>query len=146
MSTPALFVSCARGLIGTPWRHRGRNERGVDCIGLVEVSSMRAGMCGLMLSREERRYGREPWNDTLRAGCRVRWGEPLSPKDARPGDIALVRWGVSEPQHMGIVGNHPNGGLSLIHAHNGRGVVEQGLSGPILAAVLEVYRPSWGDA
>lgn len=140
------FVAAARSLKGTPWRHRGRNQRGVDCIGLVELSGGQAGLAGAVLTPEERRYGREPWDDKLRRGCRARWGEPLAPSQARPGDVAIIRWSGAEPQHMGIIGDHPNGGLSLIHAHNAHGVIEQGLSGTVLAAVLEVYRPSWDGA
>lgn len=140
------FVEAARSLVGTPWRHRGRSYRGVDCIGLVELSGGLAGLAGPLLSKDERRYGREPWNDQLRAGCQARWGDPLPVAQAQPGDIALVCWGHGEPHHMGIIGNHPSGGLSIIHAHNLRGVIEQGLSGPVLAGVLEVYRPTWGEA
>ncbi len=35
MPNRAAVVAAAREWIGTPWRHQGRNERGIDCAGLV---------------------------------------------------------------------------------------------------------------
>ena len=34
----------ARALLGTQWRHLGRSETGIDCIGLVLVAAARAGI------------------------------------------------------------------------------------------------------
>jgi cell wall-associated NlpC family hydrolase len=130
----ALFVAEARKLIGAKWRHRGRSRFAVDCIGLIAV----AGQAAQLLAEDEARYGREPWEDRLRQGCRARWGDPVA--DRRPGDIAIIRWRQGEPSHMGIIGDKP-GGLTLIHAHNLHGVVECSLAGKIEACVVEVYRP-----
>ena len=65
--------------------------------------------------------------------------------DWMPGDIALFRWGKGEPSHVGIIGDHPHGGLSIIHASNLRNVVETSLIGRLLSCVEEVYRPRWSD-
>lgn len=133
------FIDAARRLKGARWRHRGRKPWAVDCVGLVALAARESGVPGEDVSG----YGREPWDDRLRKGCRERWGEPLPPSEARPGDIALVRWSVGEPSHMGVVGDHPDGGLTLIHATNLDGVIEQSISGDVAAALIEVYRP-WG--
>lgn len=129
-----VFVDEARKLVGTKWRHRGRSRFSVDCIGLVVV----AGRAAQLLAHDENNYGREPWEDRLRKGCRARWGDPVT--EYQPGDIALIRWGQGEPSHMAIIGDKP-GGLTLIHAHNLHGVVECSLAGRIAECIVEVYRP-----
>lgn len=135
------FIDAARKLRGARWRHRGRKPWAVDCIGLVALAARESGLD----TPDEQGYGREPWEDRLRKGLRARLGEPLPKGDARPGDIALVRWTEAEPSHIGIVGDHPDGGLTLIHSTNLAGVIEQSMTAEVLLAVIEVYRP-WKDA
>lgn len=130
-----LFIEGARQLKGARWRHRGRKPWAVDCVGLVVLAGKHAGLN----TGDESRYGREPWEDRLRDGLRDRFGGPVT--DWRAGDIALIRWRHGEPSHLGIIADHPNGGLSLIHAHNLHGVVECSLSGPYRSCIVEVYRP-----
>lgn len=141
MNGPAAFVAAARELKGARWRHRGRKPWAVDCIGLVAVAGAR---CGL-LAEDVKGYGREPWEDRLRRGCRERWGEPIPLDQAQPGDIAIFRWKDGEPSHMGVLGDHPDGGLSLIHAHNLRGVVECSLAGEYRKSIVEVFRPRFAE-
>jgi len=136
----AAFVSAARGLLGARWRHRGRKPWAVDCIGLLVLAGRDAGMA----APDEKRYGREAWEDRLTAGLRERFGAPVAAM--RAGDIAVIRWGAGEPTHVGILADHPDGGLSIIHAHNLHGVIEHALRGEILNCVVEVYRPFPGDA
>lgn len=45
------------------------------------------------------------------------------PSDLRPGDFLCVAFD-QHPQHVGVVGDYLHGGPSIIHAINGRGVVE----------------------
>lgn len=137
MNGPDAFVAEARALLGTPWRHRGRKPWALDCVGLIAVAGKRVGLVGEDVSG----YGREPWEDRLRQGCRDRWGEPVPLETAQPGDIALFRWGKGEPSHMGILAAHPDGGLSLIHSHNLHGVVECRLDGKYAGCLVEVFRP-----
>ena len=131
------FIAAARKLKGARWRHRGRKEWAVDCIGLVVMAAREAGIP----TADETYYGREPWDDRLRKGCQRRWGEALAPALARAGDVALIRWKAGDPSHVAIIGDHPDGGLTLIHAHNLHGVVEQSLAEAIAGCVVEVYRP-----
>jgi cell wall-associated NlpC family hydrolase len=130
------FVAAARQLKGARWRHRGRKPWAVDCIGVLKLSG---DACGLNL-RDQIGYGREPWEDRLRSAMREHFGDPVPPP-WRPGDVPLIRWGKGEPSHVGILGDHPDGGLTLIHAHNLHGVVENSLTGNYARCVIEVYRP-----
>jgi hypothetical protein len=136
--TAQTFIAAARRLKGARWRHRGRKPWAVDCVGLLIVAGRDAGL----VIEDEPIYGREPWEQQLPRALRARFGEPV--KDWRPGCVALIRWRQDEPSHIGIIGDHPDGGLSLIHAHNLHGVVECSLSGPYLSCVVEVFSP-WQD-
>lgn len=131
----AAFVTAARELKGARWRHRGRKPWAVDCIGLLVVAGRKAGLG----AADEEGYGREPWEDRLRQGLRARFGEPV--QDWRAGDVAVICWKAGEPSHVGILGDHPHGGLTIIHAHNLHGVVEHSLAGHVKDCVVECYRP-----
>jgi cell wall-associated NlpC family hydrolase len=142
MDAQHRFVTHARLLLKTKWRHRGRTRSGVDCIGVIELSALEVG---LPFPEYSRRYGREPWDDTLRKYMQSWCGNPLPLDEAHEGDIALIRWGESEPCHLGIVANHPTSGLSLIHATILHGVVEQGIRDRVKKSIIEVYRPNWSE-
>lgn len=144
LSDTTRFVEAARAYVGRArWRHMGRQAHALDCGGLIVRASRDVGLdrAWRMTVQDEFRYGREPWDDGIRRLCRERWGSPLAKTEAVVGDIAVSKLANGEPCHMGVIGDHPNGGLTMIHAHNLRGVIEQSLSGPVLAAVIEVYRP-----
>lgn len=135
-------VAHARSMVGTPWRHQGRKPWAVDCAGLVVLSFAAAGWRSAEAAPA--RYGRDPWDDMLRETLRGQFGEPTD--DAwRAGDVALFRWGQGEPSHVGIIADHPLGGLSIIHSSNLMGVVETSLAGRMLDSVVEVYRPEWDN-
>jgi cell wall-associated NlpC family hydrolase len=132
----AAFVAAARKLRGTPWRHRGRKSWAMDCVGLIVVAAREAGL----QVTDEKLYGREPWEAQLQAGLRARFGTPID-TDWRAGDVSVIRWAKGEPSHVGILADHPLGGLSLIHAHNLHGVIEHAVDERLRCCVVEVYRP-----
>lgn len=134
------FVEAARGLLGARWRHRGRKPWAVDCLGLLVLAGKEAGRD----VETPRLYGREPWEDSLRRGLVAHFGKPLPAAEAKAGDVALIRWRAGEPSHVAIVADHPDGWLTLIHAHNIHGVVEHSLAPPFDKVIVEVYRP-WPD-
>lgn len=143
MAGPERVVAHARSMIGVPWRHQGRKPWAVDCIGLVGLSLVAAGWPRPIDWPKD--YGRDPWDDRLRRGLRMYFGDPVS-GEWQAGDVPLFRWGKGEPSHVGILADHPHGGLSIIHASNLRNVVETALAGRLLSCVEEVYRPEWGEA
>lgn len=136
--TAAAFVENARALKGARWRHRGRKPWAVDCVGLLVLAGHASGLN----IQDETRYGREPWEDMLRRKLRQHFGPPVD--DWRPGGVALIRWEPGEPSHIGIIADHPSGGLSLIHAHSLYGVVECAVTGFYRKCIEEVYWP-WRD-
>lgn len=136
-SPQALFVAAGRALKGTPWRHRGRKTWAIDCIGLIAVAASTAGFA----FEDARYYGREPWDDQLRRGMRERFGNFMPPEQGQAADVALIRWRGGEPSHVGILGDHPHGGLTIIHAHNLAGVTECRIAHPFDRVIVEVYRP-----
>lgn len=129
------FIDAARACIGVPFRHRGRTERGLDCIGLLVVALHAAGR----IPQDRRSYGRAPDRDRLREAVREHFGDPVDAP--QPGDIVLMRW-TDRPQHVAIVGDYAHGGLSLIHSDNAFGAVtEHRYAAPWVARVVEIYRP-----
>lgn len=134
------FVAAARALKGARWRHRGRKPWAVDCVGLLVLAAEKVGFDVLA----PHNYGREPWENMLQRGLQANFGSPLPPDQAQYGDVALIRWRKGDPSHIAIVGDHPEGWLTLIHAHNIHGVVEHSLAPPFDKVIVEVYRP-WPD-
>ena len=133
-------IAHARSMLGVKWRHLGRKPWAVDCAGLVILSLEAAGVP----SETPGGYGREPWDDQLRATLRHNCGAPVD--DWRPGDITLIRWQLGEPSHVGLLADYVWGGLSIVHASTRHGVIETALSGDIRDRVIEVYRPRYpGD-
>lgn len=137
--TVEAFIAGARALKGARWRHRGRRPWAVDCVGLVVLAARHAGL----ELEDEKGYGREPWENALRFGLEKRFGLPIG-GPWRAGDVAVIQWHGQQPSHVGILADHPSGGLSIIHAHNLEGVVEHRLSGYVLECIREVYRV-WPD-
>lgn len=144
MNGPELVVAHARSMIGVPWRHQGRKPWAVDCLGLVQLALIAAHWPGAISAPA--RYGREPWDDQLRRGLRLHFGPPVDGA-WQLGDVPLFQWGAAEPTHVGILADYVHGGVSIIHASNrAKKVVETALAGRLRECVIEVYRPTWGDA
>lgn len=132
------FVAAARTFVGTRWRHRGRNRRGIDCVGLLVLSAKATGFP----FEDASHYGRDPWEDRLRSELKKRLGEPVGDASAAiPGDIALIVWFAGQPSHVGIIGDGRNGEITLIHCENLHGCVEHSLDGHYIDCIVEVYRP-----
>lgn len=138
----AAIVAEARTWLHTPWVHQ-QATKGVatDCAGLVR---------GVLLTlpqfagREAEAqsflgYARQPDGVSLQAAC-DRFLVRVPKADMRPGDVVLMRFD-RHPQHLGIVGDYPLGGLSLIHAIQSPGhVCEHRLDAKWLRRVVQAYR------
>lgn len=131
------LIAAARGYLGVRFRHQGRSERGIDCAGLVVVSLQAGGR----EPNDVEAYGREPLNQGLRGMLVENFGEPVPKDEMRSGDVVLMRFR-GEPSHVGIVGDYPYGGVSLIHAFaQVKKVVEHRIDDEWLGNIVEVFRP-----
>ena len=128
-------VKAARSWIGTKWRHRGRSKFGIDCVGLVYLSRIEAGLP----IEDQKGYGREPWNDKLRQELRRQFGEPISESEWDYGDVVLFAVGDKAPRHIGILADYKYGGFSLIHSHNFNNTCEIPLNNETELDLIEVY-------
>lgn len=132
------FVGAARGFLGARWRHRGRKPWAIDCVGLLYLAGRAVGWA----FKDERYYGREPWDNRLRGELIAQCGLALAENEAmQVGDVALIRWRKGEPTHVGIIGNGFHGGLSLIHCENINGCVEQSIDESFAGVIVEAFRP-----
>jgi cell wall-associated NlpC family hydrolase len=104
------IVETARGWIGTPWKHQGRGERGIDCLGLVVVTAKALGLS----EADEKTYSRRPDGGELIKRFKKEMKE-ISLNDIRAGDVILFA-DTSYPCHVAIV-SLKHGELHIIHAH-----------------------------
>jgi cell wall-associated NlpC family hydrolase len=131
------FIAAARSLVDTPFRHRGRTERGIDCLGVVAYALRAVGR----VPADERIYNREPEAEGLR--LRETLVSHFSNPVGRlvPGCVVLMRWH-ERPNHVAVLGEYPHGGLSVIHADAAsRRVVEHALDGHWPRRVVEGWLP-----
>ncbi len=142
----AVLFEEAHRLIGTPWRHQGRTERGADCIGYVWLVFARTLLRtrGTVLEMARADYGLTPAVDKLRYEL-DRFAGPAVDDAPQAADVVSIRWRGDE-HHLAIVVPHPYG-LGLIHADNtaagpqGRRVVYHRMGPEWLCRIAEVRRP-----
>lgn len=118
------LIAQARALVGVPWRHQGRSEFGVDCIGLIDLSFKRAGIdwAKLVGVVDRRNYGRGAQPDLLRL-VKEHCEPTYQPVD---GCLIVVKFPHDPyPRHFGI---YASGNIIHANAVAGR-VVEHGFRG-----------------
>lgn len=145
----SVFIAAARAFLTSGpdggrvrYRHRGRDYRGVDCIGIPVCAMAAVGRD----VQDPRVYSPMPDGHTLRDALIAHLGQPIPPDELRPGDIALMRWheqgGTRFFNHVGVVTRHPLGGLALLHSYKpNREVVEHIIGEPWIRRIVEGYRP-----
>jgi len=116
MGIPAsAIVSAAEAYFGVKWRHQGRAAHGLDCLGLLIVAGLDAGLefAAKFMHRDSRRYGVMPPNrlarELLDAGM-------LRAPAAVAGGVGLFAQPGTYPSHVGIFAGAPGHPLELIHA------------------------------
>jgi len=138
----SALVTAARAYLGTPFVHRGRSRRGLDCVGLAWCAYRDAGLT----LADYRLYGRQPLEqdglvDRIEGvlGAPVKHA-PVAEGDLDAGDVIVQRF-VQEPHHVGIVAPYRFGGWAVIHAcgHSSR-VVEHRLAPDMIARITHVFR------
>lgn len=101
MTPASLLIAEARKLIGVPWRHEGRTQQGVDCIGLVILSGLNAGVdffeeIGIAPIGV---YQRKPAPELIRLVA-----THCKPTTAEPGALVVFKFGCdSYPRHFGLL-------------------------------------------
>ncbi len=131
------FVAGCLSHVGKPFRHMGRGPSSFDCAGLALYELARLGRPIFDLDA----YGREPFRDGLREAIRTNLGDSLPAAQNRAGDVVLMRFD-GEPRHVGVLGDHPQGGLMLIHTYSRvRKVVAHRLDERWASYIIEAYRP-----
>lgn len=106
-------LAAARGCLGTPFHHQGRQPgMGLDCIGLV-IHALREG--GMIID-DDTAYGRQSEAGRLEAALEAHGFEKT--ETARAGAVLLFRlW--RSPQHVALVTAQGR----IIHAYAPQGCV-----------------------
>jgi hypothetical protein len=135
MVTRDELVACARGYIGTRWRHQGRVKGvGVDCLGLVICVARDLGLARVEVAN----YSRYPDGKTLVDGClahmrRVAFADVLS------GDVLVMTFD-QDPQHVAFA-SELGGRPAVIHCYaDARCVVEHDLDTQWRGRVRDAFR------
>lgn len=136
-------IDRARSMLGTPFLHLGRDEHGIDCIGLLAYAKAypasklppypRDPYRGLLEQQLDAVLGR-PWRTYTDAGAPV--------ADLQPGDVLAMAY-KRVCRHVGMVAQHPTlpGQLSVIHTDSTLGeVTEHRLDEKWLRRIRRVYR------
>ena len=127
----AALAAAAEALVGTPFRLHGRDEWGLDCVGLV-IAALKATGCEpeALADYQLRQRDIRPW-----LGCIAQLGLQVATGPIAPGDVLLVRPGAA--QHHLLVASRSGG---FVHAHAGlRRVVHS--PAPLTWPVLRHWRP-----
>jgi cell wall-associated NlpC family hydrolase len=106
--------------MGVPYRHQGRSERSLDCLGLLLFAANDVGLMPVTAGR--RNYGRAPLDELL---DRIPdYCDRL--ERAEVGAVILVKWpGDKRAGHVAICA-----GETMIHCYSNAGkVVEHGYRG-----------------
>jgi len=118
----------ARALLGVPWRHLGRSETGLDCIGLVLLSASRSGLA----LPDPAPYPRRPTSHLMRREIEQHLVQ-VNLSTAQEGDLLVFnagRWG----SHVGLASVHPlYSQPAVVHAYLPEKGVREDLRG--------TYRP-----
>lgn len=130
--TPGDIVAAARALIGTPFRHQGRSDKGLDCAGVLITVARALGVEVVDVDGYSRRPSSGLLEATLDAQPALR---RVGLADMQAGDLLLMRFH-GAPQHLGIFT-----GENLIHSYSAVGkVCEHRLDESWRARIVRVYR------
>jgi cell wall-associated NlpC family hydrolase len=132
------IVAHARSKIGVKWKHQGRTDFGLDCVGLVVACSKHLNLTQFDFFRYSARpQSRKFVQAFYDAGCSPI--KPFSLTKLRPGDIVVLSYG-KYPMHCGICAVR-EGIPTLIHSSAvGRRCREEDLVIPLSDQVFGGFR------
>jgi hypothetical protein len=121
------IVTLARRMVGTKWRHQGRNLNGIDCVGIVILIGH---LTGTTFYETKANYRRTPRPEVFLAHFREELNEkPVTHR--KHGDVLLLRDELFTT-HSGIFAEDGPDGHSFIHAFaNRRCVVEEPITNTV---------------
>lgn len=136
---PIAVVAAARGLVGTPYHHQGRQPGvGIDCAGVPIVIARALQIIDPHF--DVNGYSRHP-DGSLQPTC-----DEFMDRSAEPevGGVVLVTFGAAFPSHLGVVGqwSADPSRLSMIHADRVRSkaVIETRLHFGRAMRLVQAYR------
>lgn len=136
MTTRAAIVREAREWIDCPYHHQARVKGvGVDCAGLVIGVARGVGI--VPAGFDVNGYARQPDGVSLLRHCR-QWMVQIDVSEMQEGDVIVTRF-ETDPCHFAILADYQHGGLSMIHAVRGRGVMEHRLDRTNMARVVAAF-------
>lgn len=142
MASAAGVVAAARVYVAAKARycHQARGPFAFDCLGILVRAFADDGVqLPDRIDYERVPQGAGPGKGQLSRELRAVFGPPVT-DDLREGDIVSLAWGTL-PHHVGLVANHPQGGLSLIHCSASIMLVcEQRIDEAMIRMVREVFR------
>lgn len=133
---PAAIATAARAYVGVPYRHLGRDRRGLDCVGLVLAAHQD---CGLLAGVDHLGYGRRPRGHTLQALVGL-YGRRVPVAEACVADVLVFAGSERLPCHLALVSeSQPR--IQIVHAWaEFRRVAEHALEGFSGGAPVAAYR------
>lgn len=106
------IADTARGFVGTPFRHQGRQpHKGLDCAGLALCA---AWDCGVQVPDFDG-YGRLPQGAALLEQLALRCRQ-VEASEEQPGDLLLFSWRRNEPAHFAVADDG-----CIVHAYEQAG-------------------------
>lgn len=112
----------ARQWIGTPYHHQARLPFiGLDCVGLLICVARELGH--VPPDFDITGYRRVPDGHSLMRHMHEQFTE-IPQEQMAAGDYVCIAFD-RHPHHVGVIGDHHLGGLSLIHANSKTGKVEE---------------------
>ena len=139
----AVFVAEVRTWLRTRFQHQGE-ARGiaVDCGGLIRGASVALGLLPTdyqqRMPESVRGYARQRHDDAGEQLCDHYWSRiPIDA--AQIGDVVICAWRGAPPQHAAVLADYTGGGLSLVHALRGQGVVEHRLDDNWRSRIVAAY-------
>lgn len=129
--------------VGTPFRWQGRTKGpggGVDCWGLIVGACWACGY--IPETWDVRNYRRRTDLVELSTTHLPQWFDSVSRETLQAGDVVTFHNGQGL-MHMGILYDHPFGGLGIIHSEDWRQIVAHRLTDDSAAKVAHVWRPRY---